>query len=582
MPPRLIPLSGWLLLAASAASLLILVLAWHIHESHRFFGEIGAEFARQTAAISKVRELRAELTQAAHHIVLFGPEEGHAAAYDEAAEQLSAEIGGGSWLAGDARELVALAERLGATEHQAIAAASAGRQAEAMELLHSPEYMDQTRLLCAQADAENLAVSERLSAHLREHGRSELVFFGVDLTVLLFAGGLWWLLGVRMRKWRALAEAELARRVSTEEQLRQAQKMEALGQMAAGVGHDFKNVLGAILGYADLALRAADRDSVDRASLEGIRAAAEQGVGVTGALLTFSQKSGPEWAPVDLWRLVTETAELLRPMLPGSVEVRIENQLPADACRVLGDRAQLQQVLVNLAINAGEAMPDGGQVRISLSGCDEQSGPERVCLSVSDTGRGIPPEIRDRIFEPFFTTKTRGQSTGLGLAIVHAIAGGHRASIDLASTPGEGSRFRLCFPRDRSAPAAPESPQATRAGRVVIASRDAYQGSVLASAVARVGLCAERVADWAELIAARERATGDPPTLLLEEGFADLSPQACIQALEDWNERGRVLVLAERGSPAVAEYEAAGFMVLERPLPLAEVARLAAGGGTSP
>jgi hypothetical protein len=265
-------------------------------------------------------------------------------------------------------------------------------------------------------------------------------------------------------------------------------------------------------------------------------------------------------------------------MLPHGVEIETETELPAEACRVLGDRAQLQQALVNLAINAGEAMPEGGRVRVRLEAGGAAGDPGHLCLSVADTGRGIAPELRERIFEPFFTTKARGQGTGLGLAIVHAVAVSHGATIDLASTPGEGTRFRLCFAGERSKSTAPEPPAADATRTALIASRDAYQGALLASAVGRLGLATELVAGWDDLLAALQRRHDGPLTLLWEVGFAGRSAGQCAEAMGALRGPGRVLVLAERGSPAIAEYEEAGCMVLERPLALAEVARLVASG----
>lgn len=578
MSDRRVLFLGWWLLAAAVAALLIAFLGWHIHESHHFFGAIGSEFAGDAQALVGVRMRRGELTQAAHHIVLFGPDEGRQRAYEEARQALADELAAHPRIAAQSGALVSLTERLGAIEREAIAAALDGRQAEGLALLHSPDYMEQTRLLCAEADVQSQAVYARLEERLRDHGRGELVFFGIDLAILLFAAGLWWGLWVRLRRWRALADSELGKRISAEMQLRQAQKMEALGQMAAGVGHDFKNVLGAILGYADLALRAADRDHVDRASLKGIRAAAEQGTAVTGALLAFSRKAGPEWAPVDLPRLIADTADVLRPMLPAGIEVETATDLPAQACRVLGDRVQLQQALVNLAINAAEAMRGGGRVRIAVESSIAQGGAPGVCVRVVDTGRGIAPEIRERVFEPFFTTKARGQGTGLGLAIVHAVAVSHGATVDFDSTPGQGTCFRLCFARTAPAPTAPAPRPAGAKGTALIAARDAYQGSLLASAVGRLGLDAEPVADWDALLAALQQLRDRPLTLLWEEGFAGRSARDCTAAMAAMHGLARVLVVTERDSPAIAEYEEAGCMVLERPLVLAEVARLVAGG----
>jgi signal transduction histidine kinase len=484
--------------------------------------------------------------------------------------------------------LADLTRRLGAIEAQAMAAAREVRKDEALDLLHSAEYTESTRLLCAQADAHSKSVYDRLQGRLRSHGESELFFFSIDVAILLFAGGLWWQLGVRLRSWRALADSELGKRINAEVQLRQAQKMEALGQMAAGVGHDFKNLLSTIQGYADLASRAAERGQVDHASLKGIQAAAQQGAAVTGALLTFSHTSGPERQPVDLCRLLSETTEQLRQTLPAAVEISARPDLPAEQCVILGDRNQLQQVLLNLALNAADAMPTGGRLTMTLRPGDAGAADARnagaepvICLAVSDTGEGIAPEIRERIFEPFFTTKGRGQGTGLGLAIVHAIAADHGATVDVSSVPGKGTTFRLCFPRDESAATLGLPPVQDLEGVLLIAVRDPYQGQLLASAVERLGLGAERVADWQGLLDALHRHRGTDLTVLLDAGFTECRARHCSEAFAATGARPRVLILTERDAASVGEYEDAGFMVLERPLPLAELVRLVVKGGTA-
>ena len=594
MPERRIPYLHWFLLAVAVAALLIGFLGWHTYESHRFFGHIGNEFVRQTQAISRVRALRWELTQAAHHVVLFGNGEERRKAYDDAARRLETELEADLGLPEQAPDrasfapLAELARRIGAIEREAMDAAQEDRQDEALGLLHSPEYMESTRGLCAQADAHSESVYDRLQGRLRSHGESEIVFFSIDLAVLLFAGGLWWTLGVRLQKWRALADSELGKRINAELHLRQAQKMEALGQMAAGVGHDFKNLLSTIQGYADLASRAAERGKVDQVSLKGIQAAAQQGAAVTGALLTFSHNTGPERRPLDLFRLLSETAGQLRQTLPTGVEIAVRSDLPPEQCRILGDRSQLQQLLINLASNAADAMPSGGRLTMTLGagGNGNADGrhapvPSRICLSVTDTGRGVPAEIRERIFEPFFTTKGRGQGTGLGLAIVHGIAVDHGATVDVASVVGEGTTFRLCFPREESVSSSDPTLAADLHGVLLIASPDAYQAQLLSSAVGRLGLKAERVAHWQGLLDALGRYRDAALTVVLDTAFTDCKARECRDALDATGARPRVLILTERGASAVAEYESAGFMVLERPLALAELVRLIARGDTA-
>ncbi len=233
-------------------------------------------------------------------------------------------------------------------------------------------------------------------------------------------------------------------------------------------------------------------------------------------------------------------------------------------------------------------MPKGGRLTIVLNAgeggdADPGSAGARpvICLSVSDTGQGIPPEIRERIFEPFFTTKGRGQSTGLGLAIVHAIAIDHGATVDVSSVAGEGTTFRLCFPRDDAESAESSTPAPNLQGVLLIASREPYAAQLLTTAVERLGLRAERIGDWHGLLDALERHRETTPTVLLDAAFTDCSARACSEAFAATGARPRILILTERDSPSVREYEDAGFMVLERPLPLAELVRLVATAGTA-
>ena len=231
MQQRHIPFLGWFLLATTVAALLIAFLGWHIYESHRFFGQVGTELVSRTETIASVRKLRWELTQAAHHIVLFGDGEDRRRAYGDAKRRLEAELEPGAGLpdqAPDRASLAALAELsrgLGVIEVEAMDAARDGRQDEALSLLHSPEYLEGTGVFFARADAHSRAVYDRLDGRLQSHGKSEIVFFSVDVAVLIFSGTLWWLLGVRLQRWRALADSELGRRILAEVKLRQAEKM---------------------------------------------------------------------------------------------------------------------------------------------------------------------------------------------------------------------------------------------------------------------------------------------------------------------------------------------------------------------
>ena len=256
-------------------------------------------------------------------------------------------------------------------------------------------------------------------------------------------------------------EAEAARQ-QLEEQLRQASRMEAVGRLAGGVAHDFNNILTVILGTSELALVRLRAGDHMRADLEEIRRSAQRAAALTAQLLSFSRKQVVAPVASDLNVLVSGALEMLRRLIGEDVELVLE---PAAAVEtVLVDRTQLEQVLVNLVVNARDAMPHGGRLVIATGGAEltdadarERRGarPGRfVRLEVSDDGAGIPPELLAHVFEPFFTTKEFGRGTGLGLSTVYGIVRQSGGFIELESTPGEGTRFSLYFP---GVPAAPQA-----------------------------------------------------------------------------------------------------------------------------
>jgi len=252
-------------------------------------------------------------------------------------------------------------------------------------------------------------------------------------------------------KERLRAQAERER---LENRLNQAQRLESLGQLAGGVAHDFNNLLAVILTCASfVAEETADNESV-RADVQQIQTAAERATRLTRQLLIFGRRDKAKIEVLDLAAIVTDIHGLLARTIGEDVTlvVRTTDGLPA----IRADRGQIEQVLLNLAVNARDAMPDGGTLTIRLGTAllDEdyarlhpQIKPGHyVELSVSDTGTGMPPEIVSRIFEPFFTTKPRHKGTGLGLATVHGIIAGSGGSLSVYTEPGMGTTFRAFFP----------------------------------------------------------------------------------------------------------------------------------------
>jgi signal transduction histidine kinase len=242
-----------------------------------------------------------------------------------------------------------------------------------------------------------------------------------------------------------------------EERQRQAQKMEAFGRLAGGVIHDFNNLLTVILGYGDLlrgSLTAnghADRDLL-RGYVEQIVRGAEQGTALIGQLLAFGRNRPIECRPVDLNAVVTQLEKMLARLIGENV--RIVSRLEAGLGQVQADPSQLEQVIMNLAVNARDAMPQGGQLTLETANLDlAQARPgflpagPCVVLTVKDTGAGMSPETRARIFEPFYTTKAQGHGTGLGLTIIANIVESCGGRITVESEVGQGTTFRLFFPR---------------------------------------------------------------------------------------------------------------------------------------
>jgi PAS domain S-box-containing protein len=253
-----------------------------------------------------------------------------------------------------------------------------------------------------------------------------------------------------------------------EEQLRQSQKMEAVGRLAGGVAHDFNNLLTAILGHAELLQQSLPAGSVPRRQAEQIHKAASRGSTLTGQLLAFSRKQVMQPRVLDLNAVVSGMAAMLHRLIGEDVELL--EYLHPSLWRVKADPGQLEQVLMNLTVNARDAMPGGGRVIVHTRnvtlGDESPLGlpPGRyVMLEVSDSGHGMSAETRARVFEPFFTTKQRGKGTGLGLATVYGIVTQSGGMVTVESEPDEGASFRVLLPAVDDPLARTSTPSETRA-----------------------------------------------------------------------------------------------------------------------
>lgn len=263
-------------------------------------------------------------------------------------------------------------------------------------------------------------------------------------------------------------------RAVLKDQLREAQKMEAIGTLAGGIAHDFNNLLQVTLGYAEVMLVSKPADDPDREDLGKIRQAALSGAELVKGLLTFSRRVKSAPTPMNLNLRIEKMEQLLRRTIPRMIDMRFE--LAPDLKKTNGDPAQIEQILVNLVINARDAMPNGGvltvgtrNVTLEESAASPDAGCEPgdyVLLYVSDTGHGMSEQTQARIFEPFYTTKELGRGTGLGLAVVYGIVQQHHGCIKCSSEPGRGTTFRILLRAmdDHVRPLMPEAPSIAASG----------------------------------------------------------------------------------------------------------------------
>jgi signal transduction histidine kinase len=246
----------------------------------------------------------------------------------------------------------------------------------------------------------------------------------------------------RLEGSRAALETEMNQRLATLQELRHAERLKTVGQLASGTAHELGTPLNVVIGRARMIARGLVKAEALVESAEIIVAQGKRMTELIKGLLRFARSEPSPDGQIDLAEVVERTQTLLTPLLRKR-QVRVEAQLPSEPLISRGDPAQIEQILANLLQNAAHAMPDGGTVRVTLT-ADPGA---MVRLTVADEGEGMPPEVAERIFEPFFTTKPVGQGTGLGLSIAYGIVRDHGGRIEVESAPGEGARFHIYLPQ---------------------------------------------------------------------------------------------------------------------------------------
>jgi two-component system cell cycle sensor histidine kinase/response regulator CckA len=380
---------------------------------------------------------------------------------------------------------------------------------------------------------------------------------------------------------------DMTERKLLETQLRQAQKMEAIGRLAGGVAHDFNNVLTAIFGYVDLLREEIPADSTAQRDLAEVRKASERAASLTKQLLAFSRQQVLEPMVLEPNALVEDFEKMLHRLIGEDVELRLS--LARDAGNVLADPGQLQQVLMNLVVNARDAMPTGGKLILETANTElsEQYAelhqpvvPGRyVMLAVSDTGMGMTPETRARIFEPFFTTKEKGKGTGLGLSTVYGIIKQSGGYVWVYSEPGRGTTFKIYLPRVDAAPDAmlPAREPATVTGTetILLAEDDEVLRPLARGLLEKLGYQVLDAADAAAALEAARRYREPIHLLLTDVVMPGVSGRELARELEKSRPDTRVLYVSGYTDDAIVHHGMLepGLNFLQKPFTPASLAR---------
>jgi signal transduction histidine kinase/ActR/RegA family two-component response regulator len=389
-------------------------------------------------------------------------------------------------------------------------------------------------------------------------------------------------IGGRKRAEEALRQSQ--------EQLRQAQKMEAVGRLAGGIAHDFNNLLSAILSYSEMVMTDLPEAHPSREDLEQIRQAGARAAELTQQLLAFSRRQLLQLRPLDLNTVVAGVDRMLRRVI--GEDVVLQTVLAPDIRSTRGDAGQLEHVLMNLAVNARDAMPAGGTLTITTTDLDvgeaglatwpELSPGRYVTLAVRDTGAGMTPEVQERIFEPFFTTKPVGHGTGLGLSTVYGIVAQSGGQVFVRSAPGAGSTFTICLPvhtaeAEPTVASPPPRPVHGGAETVLLVEDELLVRQLTHEILRRSGYQVLEASDGAEAL----RLLGDHPgridLLLTDVVMPGMNGGELAHRMRSVRTGIRVIFMSAYSSEAVANHGvlSPGAAFLQKPFTIEElVARL--------
>ncbi len=393
---------------------------------------------------------------------------------------------------------------------------------------------------------------------------------------------------------RVIVMRDITGRKEMEAELHQQERLAAVGQLAAGIAHDFRNIMATILLYAEMDLKRPDLPSRVKDHIRVIIEESNRGTDLVQQILDFSSRAMIAPQALDLGAFVGEMLDVLRRTIPEHVRISLELKPVEEgsAFTVWADAARLQQALMNLALNARDAMPEGGYLRFALSHLElgagetppvaEMKDGRWVCLAVSDTGTGMTEKVQEHLFEPFFTTKDVGQGTGLGLAQVHGIVRQHEGAIDVESAPGQGTTFRIYLPAYEEGQAEP-SDSATPQGEsetILLVEDDEALRRAAQSVLESLGYRVMTAANGREALAlsAAPRWSAREPAIdlvITDMVMPEMGGKALMQRLTQSHPNLKALGVTGYGMEGMKEelWEAGFVEVIRKPLDVEELAR---------
>jgi two-component system, cell cycle sensor histidine kinase and response regulator CckA len=361
----------------------------------------------------------------------------------------------------------------------------------------------------------------------------------------------------RIAEQRQLKAAE-ADKSQLQDQLRQSQKLEAIGQLAGGVAHDFNNLLGAIMGYAEV-MRMKSGNEGDKQYLEKIIKTVNRAADLTRQLLTFARKAKVNYTTLDIHQNIRNVIGLLKHTVDP--RIAIQDDFKAGTATISGDAGQIENALLNIGINARDAMPNGGTLVFSTEIADlnedtairqrlELKPGTYLKISVCDTGTGIDPEVLSRIFEPFYTTKELGKGTGLGLASVYGCVHQHGGNIAVESEKGKGSNFILYFPLGLHTPEMEkyeDKPLLKGNGNILIIDDEKAIVEILTEIVTALGYSCQCLADSQQAVEYFRKHHGEVDVVLMDFVMPKLSGADCYRMLKEIDPDVNVVIVSGHG-----------------------------------